>query len=166
MRSCHMPALSPTLNCPCKLWRPSLAEQAQAGMVRQSGGVLDAVIQGYVSDGLITREEASTMSPEQLEFLIRKRTRSNSPAPPAARRAPSPPQPAAPAQVQTRPSALRAGSPRACRRHPPCPSSSVHPALVRAQSGSLPRKGVLRQQPFASPLLKASSLDPLRNCRR
>ncbi len=71
-------------------------------MVRQSGGVLDAVIQGYVSDGLITREEAATMSPEQLQFLIRKRTRSDSPPPPAARHTAPPPQAAASGQVRAR----------------------------------------------------------------
>lgn len=75
--------------------------QAQASALRQSGGVLDAVIQGYVSDGIITREEAASMSPDQLEFLIRKRTRNSSSAPPpAAHRAPSPPPSAAPAQVR------------------------------------------------------------------
>lgn len=38
-------------------------------------------IQAYVNDGTITAEEAATMSSTQLEFLIRKRTRSGSPVP-------------------------------------------------------------------------------------
>ncbi|PSC72424.1 microtubule-associated futsch-like isoform B [Micractinium conductrix] len=70
--------------------RPVARPQAAAG-VRTAGGVVDAVLQGYVSDGVITREEATSMSADQLEFLIRKRTRNSPAPPPAARAAPAAP---------------------------------------------------------------------------
>jgi hypothetical protein len=43
---------------------------------------LEATIQACVADGLITQQEAASCSPEQLEFLVRKRT--GAPLAPAA----------------------------------------------------------------------------------
>ena len=110
--------------------------QAAAG-VRTAGGVVDAVLQGYVSDGVITREEATSMSADQLEFLIRKRTRNSPAPPPAARAAPAAPSAGAglvrvgvghaagarPAHVCGQPIAAAAPAMRAQHMHacfPPC----------------------------------------------
>lgn len=63
------------------------ASNAQAAPSAGNSSMFNMLVDGYVRDGLLSREEAERCSREQLEFLIRKRTGS----PPAADSSSAPP---------------------------------------------------------------------------
>lgn len=81
------------LPCPQALAPPS---HAQAAPSTGPSSMFNMLVDGYVRDGLLSREEAERCSREQLEFLIRKRTGSPpadaSSSPPASAQSVSPDQ--------------------------------------------------------------------------